>query len=199
MAMLTLTGVTPLNLAITGQDFKMATREGSAVVVEHGAMGYVELIEMKDGSLRPSLKAKLDEAEISDGVCMSLVLTFPVVGSFTLQLQTTGETRITDMYGYVAVMAAKDVVLSAETTDGKPAALDMSNVSRSVLVNKDASELAMSGGHPGTLGLEAPGTVRAGGIAVGGMGAKINGTLKISGIKFPRISTGRGAANGECF
>ena len=90
MATLTLTGVTPLNLAITGQDFKMASRHGSHVVAEQGTMAYADLIEMKDGSIRPTLKAALADAEMSDGVCLSLVLTFPLAGSFTVQLQTTG-------------------------------------------------------------------------------------------------------------
>ena len=89
--------------------------------------------------------------------------------------------------------------LNAETTDGKVPSLDMSNVSRGIRANMDASELALSGGHPGTLGLESPGVVRAGSLQLGGVGAKIKGTLTISGIKFPHLSTGRGVANGECF
>lgn len=199
MGMLTLTGVTPLNLSITGQDFKLASRDGSRVVAEEGTSAYADLVEMKDGSIRPALRAALVDAKMSDGVCLSLVLTFPLAGSFTFALQTTGQTRLTDLTAHVGIVAAKDADLNPETTDGKPAALDMSNVSRGIRANLDASEMAFAGGHPGTLGLESPGAMRVGSLQIGGVGAKIKGTLKISGLKFPHLSTGRGVANGECF
>ncbi|CAM3808289.1 hypothetical protein [Smaragdicoccus niigatensis] len=199
MAALTLTGITPLNLAITGQDFKLASRPGSYVVVEQGATGYADLITMKDGSVDPALKAKLDSADISDGVCLSLVLTFPLIGTYTVQLQTTGHTVITDMTGYVDRMGATGVELNARTNDGKPPRDDMSNVTAPVRINKDASKLDIAGGHAGTLGLEAPGAVRAKSLFVGGKGATIRGTLSIGGIKFPWISHGRGTAHGECY
>ncbi|MCE5291462.1 MAG: hypothetical protein LLG14_19790 [Nocardiaceae bacterium] len=199
MAALTLTGQTPLNLAITGQDFKLASRPGSDVVAAGGATGYADIITMKDGSIDPALKADLATAEMSDGVCLSLVLTFPIIGTYTVQLQTTGHTRITDMTGYVDVVGAKGAELNAGTTDGKPPAKDASNVDRPGRVNLDASELEMAGGHAGTLGLELPGAVRAKSLFVGGKGATIRGTLSIGGITFPWISHGRGVAHGECF
>jgi hypothetical protein len=198
IAALTLTGQTPLNLALNGQDFKIASRDGSTVVAAEGATAYADVVTMKDGRVDPALKAKLGAAEISDGVCLSLVLTFPYLGSYTVQLQTTGKTRLSDVTAHVDVVSATGAELNPATKDGKPAAEDMHNVTQPIRANKDASELEFAG-HRGTLGLELPGAVRAGSLQIGGKSATIRGILAISGLKFPWISHGRGIAHGECF
>ncbi|CAM3808621.1 hypothetical protein [Smaragdicoccus niigatensis] len=198
LAALTLTGQTPLNLALNGQDFKLASRDGSTVVAAEGATAYADVVTMKDGRIDPALNAKLGSAQISDGVCLSLVLTFPWAGTFTVQLQTTGKTRLTDVTAHVDVVSASGAELNPATDDGKPASDDMHNVTRPIRANKDASELEFAG-HRGTLGLELPGAVRAGSLQIGGKSATIRGILSISGLKLPWISHGRGTAHGECF
>ena len=197
---MTILGAMPLNLAVSGQRFKVASREGSEVFVPEGATAFTAMAELKDGTQEPVLQAGIPEAQLSDGVCLSLLLTFPKVGVYNVQLQTKGATRATKLQAFINEVQATNAEVNAKTGDGKRPAPDGSNVTGSVLINKDASDVeGLSGGHVGTLGIEAPGKVRIGSIKASGQGAVVSGTLRISGLAIPRISHGRGIAHGECY
>lgn len=200
MAALTFLGGLPLNIAISGQDFKIASRPGSAVLAPTGVAAYVDLTTMKNGRIRPTMKAGIDEADISDGLCISMVLTFPKVGPYTIRLETTGRTRARGLQAHVDYMAAKNAQLGPETSDGELPKLDLSNVVAPARANIDGSDVGrLGGGHAGTLGLDIPGRVTASELRVAGQGAVVGGTLRISGIRLPQVAHGRGVEHGECF
>jgi hypothetical protein len=183
LAAMAIRGHMALNLAITGQEFKIKAENAEA---PQGLSAYPSGVRMKNGDHHdPVLLAALPEAKIPDGLCVSLSLTFPIIGTNTLRLYTTGATRVTDM-------------------TASASALDVGNVSIKDLtapmsINKDASELTgVEGGQPGSLGLEAPGSAHIGTVQGTAKGAVIAGTLTISGIKIPQVGHGDGPDQ-ECY
>jgi hypothetical protein len=198
LTVMTIQGVLPLNLALSGQDFKLASN--GAAVATQGLSAYPSTIEMKDGSHAPILMAAIPEAELADGICISLVLTFPLIGTNTLQINTDGEATVKDLQAAAELMAIKGVALNAATSDGNAPAKDGSNVKDPVAINKDASELdGISGGTPGSIGIDAPGVVRMAQLQATAKGATISGTAKLNGIGIPKIGRGRGTEHGECY
>jgi hypothetical protein len=195
LTIMTIQGVLPLHLAVTGQDFKLSSNGGPAVASK-GLTAYPSTIEMKDGEIKPVLVAGLPEATLEDGMCLSLVLTFPFIGTNTLQIHTSGETVVEDMKASAAEMYIKGASLKSLTKDGEDANADGSNVESPGAINMDASEI---GGHAGNLGLSIPGVVKMGGLQATAKGALIAGTAKLNGIGIPKIAHGRGVENNECY
>ena len=195
LTIMTIQGVMPLRLAVNGQDFKLSSNGGPAIA-QSGLTAYPSTIEMKDGSIKPVLVAGLPEATLKDGMCLSLVLTFPVIGTNTLQIHTSGETVVEDMKASAAEMFIKNVSLKSHTTDGKDADATGSNVDSPGAINIDASEV---GGRAGTLGLNIPGVVTMGSLQATAKGALIAGTAKLNGIGIPKLGHGRGVEHNECY
>lgn len=188
-------GILPLRLSISGQPFKLSAN--SRAEVPHGIeAAYSSGMQLKNGGETvPALYAHIPEAVLSDGLCLSLVLTFPFIGTNTLQINTTGRTVAKDLSADAAGMQLSNATLSAQTTDGQAPALDGSNVKQSAIVGRDAGEI---GGRPGTFGLSAPGAAVIGALQASANGARVNGTLQISGIQIPKLGHGSGPGK-ECF
>ncbi|MBJ8348446.1 DUF6230 family protein [Antrihabitans sp. YC2-6] len=199
LTVMTIQGVLPLHLAISGQQFKL-TSNGAAAIAPQGLSAYPSSIKMKDGSQAPVLMAGLPEAELTEGMCISLVLTLPIVGTNTLQISSSGNTTVKDMEAAADKMYIRGASLSASTNNGEAPATDAANVDAPVLINKDASELNdLSGGPSGALGLEVPGLVKMGELRASASGATISGTAQLNGIGIPKIGHGSGTENGECY
>lgn len=196
LAVATLQGFLPLNLAVIGQDLKLSTQ--GDLIAPQGLSVYPSDIRMKDGSQAPIVLAGIPEASIPDGLCLSLVLTFPLIGSNTIRI-STGETHVNDMTVSAASLAAGTATLYSKTTDGEIPAGDGSNVESPVILNKDASELAgLSGGQPGTFGLESGGSGTVTRLNAAAKGAVIAGTAKLN-LRSIKIGHGSGTENGECY
>ena len=199
LTIMTLQGGLPVRLAISGQDFKLSSN-GAPVSAPQGAGIYPSTIEMKDGTNVAVLRAGLPEAILSKGLCLSLVLTFPIIGTNTLQVNTSRETTIEDMKAAALSLDSKDAALGAATSDGKEPNPDGSNVKAGVQINKDASELSgLAGGAPGAMGVDAPGMIRLNDLKASAAGATISGTAKLGGLGIPKLGHGRGTDNGECY
>lgn len=198
LAVCSLFGVLALNLAVEGQDFKISSN-GSPLKTPEGLAMYPSTISMKDGTEDPILLAGLPRAELPNGLCISLVLTFPGIGSNTLQLKTTRNTTATQMVLSAKTLQATTASLVPSTNDGKPLRPDGSNIEYPVAIGKSADELnGMPAGPGGVFGIDAPGSGEMGDLKADAKGALISGTASLNGLGVT-VGHGRGTDNGECY
>ncbi|MGQ0632000.1 MAG: DUF6230 family protein [Sporichthyaceae bacterium] len=181
----TLRGGIPINLVVVGQDLKL-TSNGGVVELPQGMSLTASTIQMKnDGATRGVVIAGLPEAILTKGLCLSLVLTFPGVGAYTVRLHTDGRTTAKDM----TMDAAGIEVGSARLAPG-PGGDDP------ILIGPDS----VSGAQvpPGRFGVLAPGagTLRA--LRADAQGAVISGTVDLKGLSAD-LSRGDGPGAGECY
>ncbi len=196
LALASLQGVLPLNLAVTGQDLKLSTQ--GDLVAAQGLSVYPSDIGMKDGSRAPIILAGIPEASLPDGLCLSLVLTFPLIGANTIRL-STGDTHVNDMTVAASALSAGTATLYSKTTNGELPARDGSNLESPIILNKDASELpGLSGGRPGAFGLESGGRGTVTGLQASAKGAVIAGTAKLN-LQSIKYGHGSGTEHGECY
>lgn len=170
----TLFGVLPLNLYLSGQDFVL-TSNGDVLVADgltlHGGQ-----VQMKfDGQQFPVSLATIDKAELAHGLCISLTLKFPVVGTWTVRIQTDGDT------------VAKNVTLGSISLSARSATL------QGTVQNPVSLGPSVRGGD----GLFGIGTGRATltDVRMSGKSAVIKGTVNLRGIAIPRIHRG---TKGSC-
>ncbi|KAA0023822.1 DUF6230 family protein [Antrihabitans cavernicola] len=198
LAVGSLFGVLPLRLSVVGQDFKISSN-GSAIKTPAGLAFYPSQISMKDGTDKAILLAGLPEAQLPKGMCISLVLTFPVVGSNTIRLKTTGNTVAKEMTLSATALEANDATLIPSTKDGKPLAPDGSNIAYPVSIGKNAADLnGLPKGPEGTFGVDAPGSGQMSNLQASAQGAVISGTAALNGLGV-KLGHGRGVDHGECF
>ncbi len=196
LAAMSLFGILPLNLSVSGQDFKL-TSKGAQVTAPEGLQAYMSTQQMKnDGAHEPIIYATLPRAELPDGLCLSLVLTFPVVGTKTIQIDFVGRTVVNDLTASADEALAGATAIGAQTTDGASPRTDQSNVEKPVQVGVDSAEL---GGPAGGFGASIPGAMTAEKLQASARAARISGTLKIGGMGMPKLASGRGVENGECY
>ncbi len=196
LAGMTLFGVLPLALSVTGQDLKLASDSDRANAPQ-GLRAYMNLEQMKNGgSQDPVAMAHIPQATLPDGLCLSLVLTFPVVGTNTLRIDFTGNTIAKDVTIAAADFQAGATKLGASTTDGEEVRPDRSNLDKPVQLNLDADEL---GGSAGGFGADIPGSTDIARLAASAKAAVIAGTFRMSGVRLPKIGHGDGVAHGECY
>lgn len=183
LAGMTLFGVLPINLSVNGQQLKLTSNNGQATAPQ-GVDAYADVQQMKNnGPVDPALRATIPELRVPDGICLSLVLTFPFVGTNTIHIETTGET------------VAKDVTASAASFQAGQTEL-ATDRDHAVLVAADAG---MYGGRPGLFGLGVPTNVAITNLQATATGARIAGTLNIGGLRIPKLGRGDGVENGECY
>jgi hypothetical protein len=197
LAIAVLQGVLALNLVVSGQDFKI-TSNGARVDTPRGLTMYPSTIRMKNGGqTRGIVIAGLPEADLTKGMCISLVLTFPVAGTYTVQLHTSGRTVAKDMTIDASGLDAGVTDLVPRTTDGR--AGNGANVVLPVSIGKNAADLdGVKNGPQGRFAIEAPGNGSLTGLRADAEGAIIAGTAKLSGLSV-HIHHGRGTSNGECY
>ncbi len=182
---MSLLGILPLNLSIAGQPFKLAAH-GSATVPQ-GLDAYASSAPAEPGGPAvPALHARIPEAEIADGVCLSFTLRFPIVGAYTLRVDTTGRTVVKDLRAAATSLQLGNASVDAATSDGRPPAPDGSNVAEPALIGRDA---AAYGGTSGMLGVSAPGKTVVGDLQASAVGARLDGTLRINGMRLPKLSS----------
>ena len=193
LALATLNGVLPVNLAVSGQDFKISSN-GQPIRTPQGLTMYPATIRMKNGGrTRGVVIAGLPEAVLTEGMCLSLVLTFPVVGSWTVRLHTSGTTTVTKMTLDASGLVAGPTVLVPRTSDGRPGT--GANLVMPAVIGQDASDL---GGPRGRFAIDAPGGGSLHALRADAEGAVIAGTLDVDGLSV-EVHHGRGVRNGECF
>lgn len=183
----TLGGVIPLRLSVTGQDVKI-TSNGAPIQTPGGLAMYPTQVRMKDGTQQVTVLAGLPEARLPKGMCVSVMLTFPVLGSNTFRLKSTRETTIEQMTLSADALRATDAKLVPSTETGKP-----------VAIGRDASDLGgIPKGPAGTFGIDAPGAGQMSDLRATAQGAVISGTAALAGLGV-KVAHGRGPENGECF
>ncbi|MGI8679654.1 MAG: DUF6230 family protein [Jatrophihabitans sp.] len=193
MAIATFLGVLPLNIAVSGQDFKI-TSNGAPIRVPKGLTLYQSTVQMKNGGdTRGVVIAGLPEAILDKGMCLSVVLTFPVVGTYTIQLHTSGKTTVKDMTLDGSSLTSGTANLVPRTSDGKPG--NGKNLLAPVVLGEDASDI---GGPPGRFAVNAPGSGSLDNLRASAQGAIIAGTADLAGLRV-YVHHGRGPSNGECF
>ncbi|NMN96625.1 DUF6230 family protein [Antrihabitans stalactiti] len=180
---LAIRGKMTLNLAITGQEFKVAAND---LVAPKGLTIYPTGQQMKnEGETVPVVLATVPEAELADGMCISLRLTFPLIGTNTLRMRTTGDTKATNLTASARSMDVDEI--------------NITDLVAPMIVGQDASSLkGTEGGQPGAFGVEAQARGTVGSMRGTAVGAVIAGTLSISGIKVPDLSHGNGPDQ-ECY
>ncbi|MCE5287737.1 MAG: DUF6230 family protein [Nocardiaceae bacterium] len=194
-----LAGVLPQNLSITGQQVKL-TSNGRPAVAPEGLSTYIGVTQTKNnGPKIPTLMAHVPEIKLS-GLCMSLNLTFPVIGSWTIQLHSTKEVVIKDINVAASDAHLINARLNAETNDGKAPAKDASNVVSPVELNKNASDVeGLEGGAAGLMGVEGRGAIYADELRATNESNTISGTANLTGLGIPKIGHGKGVKNYECY
>jgi hypothetical protein len=185
----TVQGPIPLNLVVSGQDLKL-TSNGAVVKLPDGLTLYPSTIRMKNGGeTRGVVIAGLPEAVLTKGLCISLVVTLPVVGTYTIRLHTSGETTAKQMTLDAASLQTDSTTLSPSYADGQ--------LQLPIAIGKDARELAADA-PAGRFGIAAPGAGELSGLRASAQGAIISGTVKLQGLT-ARMHVGDGVENGECY
>lgn len=186
----TVRGPIPLNLVVSGQDLKL-TSNGGVVELPNGITLYPSTIRMKNGGdTRGVVIAGLPKAVLTKGLCLSLVVKFPVVGEYTIRLHTSGETTAKEMRLDQASLVTESTTLSA-FHDGE--------VLLPIEIGKDARQMAGAEDAPaGRFGIEAPGEGSIRALQASAQGAIISGTVKLDGISV-KMHPGSGVENGECY
>ena len=185
----TVRGPIPLNLVVSGQDLKL-TSNGAVVKLPDGLTLYPSTIRMKNGGeTRGVVIAGLPEAVLTKGLCISLVVTLPVVGTYTIRLHTSGETTAKQMTLDAASLQTDSTTLSPSYADG--------HLLLPIAIGKDARELAADA-PAGRFGIAAPGVGELSGLRASAQGAIISGTVKLQGLT-ARMHVGDGVENGECY
>jgi hypothetical protein len=175
LTLATLFGILPLNLYLTGQDFKLSSNGGE--LVAKGLTLHGDQVQMKfHGKRYPIASATIDEAELKKGLCLSLTLDLPIVGKWTVRIQTDGDTL------------ANDLTLGAVNLDGSPATLQGSKA-HPVSLGPSVR------GGAGLFGVDANKAVLRD-VKASGKSAKILGTVNLRGIAIPRIHKG---TKGSCY
>ena len=198
MAAFLFIGWMPLNLAIKGQDVKLTSngRSGSA---PGGLLAYADLTQMKNGGDKvPTLIAQIPEAKLN-GLCMSMNLTFPVIGSWTVQLHSTKEVVIHNLRAAAADAHLVNAVLAAETDDGKPVNKDSSNLVSGVELNKDAATIDGVDGGVGIMGVEGHGPLTFSELQANAKSAGLYGRATLTGLGIPKFGHGKGVEHHECY
>ncbi|CAM2996367.1 DUF6230 domain-containing protein [Skermania piniformis] len=196
LAGMLLFGVLPLGLYVVGHDVQIAsaTDRGNA---PQGLTAYVDVQQMKNGGSRePVAMAYVPQATLPDGLCLSLALTFPLIGTNTLRLDFTGHTVAREVTVAAADFRAGATRLTAASTDGADVRPDRSNLDRPVRLGLDAAEL---GGAAGGFGADIPGSTDIAQLAASAKKTVIAGTFRMSGIRLPRIGHGAGVEHGACY
>ncbi|TSD99752.1 hypothetical protein FOS14_10860 [Skermania sp. ID1734] len=197
MTVLLLQGVIPIHLAISGQRFKLSSN-GPAKL--HGVAAYPSTMKMKDGSHVPIVLAAVPQADLPDGMCLSLVLTFPIIGTNTIQFRTNNRTEANDLSASIDHLQLTDALLNAKTVDKKVPEDIRNSVGQGLVVNKDASSLVgLPSGQPGGFGLQGAGMATTQRLKVNADGAIIAGTVTLNGIAIPKVGHGSGVEHHECF
>ena len=187
----TVRGPIPLNLVVTGQDLKL-TSNGGKVELPDGLTLYPSTIQMKNGGeTRGVVIAGLPEAVLTKGLCISLVVKFPVVGEDTIRLHTSGETTAKKMTLDAAGLQTDSTTLRPILEDGK--------LLFPIAIGKDAQQIAgAEEDAAGRFGIEAPGAGEISGLQASAQGAVISGTVKLDGVSV-KMHPGSGVENGECY
>lgn len=183
----TLRGPIPLKLAISGQDIKLSSN-GGPVELPRGLTLYPSTIQMKyGGDIRGVMIAGLPEAVLTKGLCISLVLSFPGFGTYTVRLHTSGRTTAHQMTLNAAGINVGLATLTAGT-DGKPVELGRQALD-SFGPDSDAY---------GRFGITAPGAGSLRALQANAQGAIIAGTVALHGLKV-KVDRGSGVRSGECY
>lgn len=187
----TVRGPIPLNLVVVGQDLKL-TSNGGVVKLPDGLTLYPSTIQMKNGGeTRGVVVAGLPEAVLTKGLCISLVVKWPVVGTYTIRLHTSGETTAKEMTLDASGLTTESTTLAPIFADGK--------LLVPIAIGKDAREMAGASDAPeGRFGIEAPGAGQLSGLQASAQGAVISGTVKLEGLS-AKVRPGSGVENGECY
>jgi len=187
----TVRGPIPLNLVVSGQDLKL-TSNGGVVELPDGLTLYPSTIQMKNGGeTRGVVIAGLPEAVLTKGLCISLVVKFPVVGTYTIRLHTSGETTAKEMKLDASGLQTGSTTLSASYADGQ--------LLLPIAIGKDARDMAGAEDAPqGRFGIEAPGKGELKALQASAQGAIISGTVKLDGVT-AKLHPGDGVENGECY
>lgn len=198
LAIGTLMGYVPLNLAFSGQNVKL-TSNGKPAYAPKGLSGYPNTLRMKNGG--PIVGSKwltIPEADLPEGVCISLVVKLPIVGEWTVQIATHGDTVVKDMTLKASDVHVGEATLRASTTDGKAPKKDQSNVEANVVIGVSADEIGGGSDHAGGFGLTAPGAATLNKLQVSAQGGTVAGTAKLSrpGVS---IGHGHGTEHSECY
>lgn len=184
-------GLIPLNLAVSGQDFKI-TSNGQRLTTPQGMTLYPARITMKDGKPVGVVVAGIPTATLAKGLCISLVLTFPVIGTWTIGIRTHHQTTAHDLVLDSSGLNADTTSLVPTTTDGRPPRADGKNVVTPVALGPSVN------GGAGRFGVNSGGENSISNLRASAQGAIIAGTVN---LKIPSISIhhGRGVKNGECY
>ncbi|MGQ0625630.1 MAG: DUF6230 family protein [Sporichthyaceae bacterium] len=178
----TLRGGIPINLVVVGQDLKL-TSNGGLVELPRGITLTPSTIRMKNaGATRGVVIAALPEAILTKGLCISLVLTFPGVGAYTVRLHTDGRTTAKDMTMDAAGIQVGSARLSAASSGADP-----------ILIGPGSGSLTGD-----RFGVVAPGAGTLTALAADAQGAVIAGTVDLKGLSVD-LSKGDGLDAGECY
>ena len=170
----TLFGVIPLNLYLSGQDFKLSSNGGPLVAT--GLKLNADNVQMKfDGKTFRVSDASIQHADLKKGLCISLTLKLPVVGTWTLTIKTDGDTEANDL-----TLGAVDLSAGMSTLRG---------------TNANPVNLGVIKTSDGQFGVTAPSATLQKVVATG-KSAKILGTVDLRGIGIPRLHRG---SKGSCF
>ena len=188
-----------MNLAIQGQDIKL-TSNGRPGVAPQGLQTYLGDTQMKnDGPHVATLMAHIPKVE-AKGICISMNLTFPVIGSWTVQLHSTKDLEITDVRANAASAHLVNARLYAATDDGEKPATDMSNVTAGGVINMNGADLdAIEGGSPGIIGANLPGAIEFDELQADAKTAILSGRAKLTGLGIPKFGHGKGVEHHECY
>lgn len=187
----TVRGPIPLNLVVSGQDLKL-TSNGGVVELPDGLTLYPSTIRMKnDGETRGVVIAGLPEAVLTEGLCISLVVKLPVVGTYTIRLHTSGETTAREMTLDASGLQTASTTLRPILEDGE--------LRLPIAIGKQARDMAGAEAAPeDRFGVEAPGAGELSGLRASAQGAVISGTVKLAGVS-ANLRPGSGVGSGECF
>jgi hypothetical protein len=184
----TLRGPIPINLTISGQDIKLSSN-GGPVELPRGLTLYPSTVQMKNGGeTRGVMIAGLPEAVLTKGLCISLVLSFPALGSYTIRLHTSGRTTAHQMTLDAAGINVGLATLAAGADGKDPIALGHSAL----------DSLGETSDAHGRFGISAPGAGSLQALQANAQGAIIAGTVDLNGLKV-KVNKGSGVANGECY
>jgi hypothetical protein len=184
----TLRGPIPINLTISGQDIKLSSN-GGAVELPQGLTLYPSTVQMKyGGETRGVMIAGLPEAVLTKGLCISLVLSFPGFGTYTVRLHTSGRTTAHQMTLDAAGLNAGLATLAAGAGGKDP--IELGPPARGAFG-------PTSDAH-GRFGIAAPGAGSLRALQANAQGAIIAGTVDLNGLKV-KVNKGSGVRNGECY
>jgi hypothetical protein len=186
----TLQGSVPLNLVVSGQDMKLSSN-GGPVQVPQGLTLYPSSIRMKNnGEERGVMIAGLPEAVLTKGLCISLVLSFPIGGTYTVRLHTSGRTTARQM-----TLDARGIeVGEAKLRPGRDGTQHLP-----ITIGAGGGDLlGLDPDAAQRFGVTAAGAGTLAGLRADAQGAVISGSVKLKGLR-ATVNRGRGIANGECW